>query len=74
MANPYGPIPSRPRRPVLRQIPLDGDILAPGRVTLTMSIGQWDTFLAVGYDMGCTLLELDDLERPVAAYRRGEPS
>jgi hypothetical protein len=35
----------------------------------TMSINQWDALLQAGYDQGATLLELDDSERPVAAYR-----
>jgi hypothetical protein len=36
-----------------------------------MSIGQLDNFLRVSYEMGAVLLELDDDERLVAAYRRG---
>jgi hypothetical protein len=42
----------------------------PLSVTVTMSIGQWDRFLAMAYEGGYTLLELDDNERPVAAYRK----
>ena len=34
-----------------------------------MSTGQWDALLAEAYRRGHTLLELDDNERPVAAYR-----
>jgi hypothetical protein len=56
-------------RPDLRPVPV-GDACRPGTVTVTMSEGQWDPLLAVAYDMGFTLLELDADERPVAAYRK----
>jgi hypothetical protein len=35
-----------------------------------MSVGQWDTLLAIAYDTGVVLLELDGEEQPVAAYQR----
>ena len=35
----------------------------------TMSEGQWDTLLAAAYDLGAVLLELDDDENIVRAYR-----
>ena len=58
-------------RPLLNSIPLSDALpLRPGTVNTTMSPGQWDAFLAVVYDEGGTLLELDDDEQPVAAYRR----
>ncbi len=56
-------------RPPLHPIPLDAVTFAPGTITLTMSIGQWDALLAEAYRRGHTLLELDADERPVAAYR-----
>jgi hypothetical protein len=59
------------KRPVLNEIPLEGGILNKG-VILTMSVGQWDGLLAAAYDHGAVLLELDDNEMPVRAYRRGE--
>jgi len=37
---------------------------------VTMSIGQWDGFLQTAYDNGATLLELDENEMPVRAYRK----
>jgi hypothetical protein len=37
-----------------------------------MSIGQWDALLSAFYAQGAILLELDDEERPVAAYRKRE--
>jgi hypothetical protein len=61
-------------RPVLRSIPLASVQLGPGTVVITLSVGQWDNFLSVAYALGYTLLELDDNERPVAAYQRGAPS
>ncbi|HLD90717.1 MAG TPA: hypothetical protein VI911_06870 [Patescibacteria group bacterium] len=37
---------------------------------ITMSIGQWDNFLDEGYyRQDATLIELNDNEYPVAAYR-----
>ena len=39
-------------------------------MTFTMSQNQWDSLLAAAYERGATLLELDDDERPVAAYKR----
>jgi hypothetical protein len=46
----------------------------PGYCYLTMSVGQWDTMLHAGYDSGWILLELDDDERILRAYRRPEPT
>ena len=54
----------------LHQIPLNEVTFAPGTITFTMSVGQWDLLLAEAYRRGHYLLELDDDERPVAAYRR----
>jgi hypothetical protein len=64
------PRPPRPQRPTdLRRVPLSFAIpLRKGRCTITMSIGQWDAMLAAAYRDGWTLLELDDDERPIAAY------
>jgi hypothetical protein len=57
-------------RPILNEIPLAGGrILNPG-VVITMRAGQWDNLLAAAYDTGATLLELDDDETPIKAYRR----
>jgi hypothetical protein len=57
-------------RPDLRQIPLADGWLKAGEVTVTMSVGQWDSILAASYDAGFVLLELDDDERPVRAYQK----
>lgn len=58
-------------RPLLVQIPLDmSKIVMPGTLSCTMSIGQWDETLMAFYDIGATLIELDDNERPIAAYRK----
>lgn len=66
-------------RPKLRAVPLraaiDG-LTKAGRLTVTMSVGQWDMLLASAYEVGALLLELDDDELPVAAYQlaeEGEP-
>jgi hypothetical protein len=40
-----------------------------GHCFCTMSIGQWDGTLQAAYDLGYTLLELDDEETIVRAYR-----
>jgi hypothetical protein len=57
-------------RPALRPIPLADGWLKAGEVTVTMSTGQWDAVLQASYDAGFVLLELDEDERPVAAYQR----
>ncbi len=56
-------------RPPLHAIPLAEVTFAPGTVTLTISVGQWSALHAEAYRRGHTLVELDDQERPVAAYR-----
>jgi hypothetical protein len=65
--------PKTPTRPPLRQVPL-ADWWPPrsGRLSVTMSPGQWDPVLAAAYAIGAVLLELDHHERPVAAYHHGE--
>lgn len=58
-----------PKRPVLNRIPL-ADVPTTGpHVILTMSVGQWSMLHQVGYERGATLLELDENEVPVAAYK-----
>ena len=42
----------------------------PGARIVTMGIGQWDALLANAYERGWILLELDDNEKPVRAYRK----
>ena len=61
-------------RPKLNKIDLKGmmaDFL-DGRagVTVTMSPGQWDMLLQAAYDAGHNLIEVDDNEMPVRAYRK----
>jgi hypothetical protein len=58
------------RRAELREIPLHEAVrIVPGAILVTMAEGQWDTFHAVAYEEGATLLELDAAERPIHAYR-----
>lgn len=57
------------KRPVLNEIQLEGGILKPGLI-VTMSIGQWDGYLAAAYGGGAVLLELDDNETPIRAYQQ----
>lgn len=57
-------------RPPLAAVPLSAVLPPrPGQCYATMSEGQWDVTLRAFYDVGFVLLELDDAERPVAAYR-----
>jgi hypothetical protein len=44
----------------------------PGARIMTMGVGQWDGFLSAAYAAGFILLELDENETPVRAYRRVE--
>lgn len=62
----------KPARPPLRAIPLSQVLPLGVRPDLyvTMSQGQWDETLAGLYAVGAVLLELDDDERPVAAYQQ----
>jgi hypothetical protein len=62
------------RRPRLRRVPLSG-MLPPrsGFAYVTMSEGQWNTLLATAYRTGWVLLEVDEDENIVRAYRRPDP-
>ena len=57
------------KRPELNEVPLSTITDKPS-VIITMSTGQWDRFLQAAYDHGHTLLELDENEHPVGAYRK----
>ena len=58
------------KRPKLNEIDLNkANILSPGQVTITMSIGQWDELLEAAYENGFILLELDENEKPVKAFK-----
>jgi len=57
------------KRPTLEEIPISSAI-NKGCFNVTMSIGQWDGFLQTAYDNGATLLEVDENEKPVKAYRK----
>jgi hypothetical protein len=62
------------KRPELNQVSLDevmNSLLRGGPgVNVTMSEGQWDGFLQAAYESGHNLIEVDDDEIPVRAYRR----
>ena len=59
-------------RPRLAEIPLE-TVWPPRadapRCYATMSVGQWDSTVAAAYDIGYVLLELDDSETILRAYR-----
>jgi hypothetical protein len=58
------------KRKNIRKVPLSSVVIGSGVCIITMSIGQWDETLRAAYDCGYVLLELDDNEQPVAAYKR----
>jgi len=62
------------KRPILNEVSLSDtmDALVNGvpSVIFTMSQGQWDTLLQLAYDEGHTLIELNENEAPMKAYRR----
>jgi hypothetical protein len=60
------------KRPVLNEVPLNSTIWGTGKpsVNITMSAGQWNGFLQAAYDAGHNLIELDEDEVPVRAYRK----
>jgi hypothetical protein len=58
-------------RTKLKEIPLSEVLpLRRPEVIITMSIGQWDAYLESAYDYGFILIELDEWERPVRAFRK----
>lgn len=57
------------KRPALNETPISSAI-NKGSFNVTMSTGQWDRFLQTAYDNGATLLEVDENEKPVKAYRK----
>jgi hypothetical protein len=44
----------------------------PGARIITMDTGQWDALLSAAYEQGWILLEVDDNEVPVRAYRKDQ--
>jgi hypothetical protein len=62
----------RPTHRDLRALPLT-DVLPIGRAgqrVMTMCEGQWNGILSAAYEQGWVLLELDEDEQPVRAYRK----
>ncbi len=60
------------KRPHLDKIDESFVAFEPGTVSYTMSVGQWNELLNAAYQQGDTLIELDENEVPVAAYRKKE--
>lgn len=61
------------RRPDLVKYSLEGvmlDMAIGGHCAITMSPGQWDNLLQSAYDSGWILLEVDENEKPIRAYRK----
>jgi hypothetical protein len=61
------------KRPILNRVSLKDTLEGIGKhktAIITMSVGQWDGLLKSSYDRNMILLELNDDEMPVAAYRR----
>lgn len=58
------------KRPALNEVPLRADVLNKPGVSITMSAGQWDGLLQAAYDVGCTLIEIDQNGKPARAYRK----
>ncbi len=56
-------------RPELNEISFPIDLGKP-KAIVTMSEGQWDSLLQIAYEEDWILLELDDNEIPVRAYRK----
>ncbi len=56
-------------RPPLHEIPLAEVSFEPGNVIVTVSENQWGPIQQEAYRRGHTILELDQFERPVRAYR-----
>lgn len=56
-------------RPILNEVPLN-TTMRPATINITMSPGQWDGLLKAAYDHGAFLIEVDENEIPVKAYRK----
>ncbi len=56
------------KRPKLTEVSMNR--IKESRLVITMSPGQWDALLDEGYNRGALLLEIDENEQPVKAYRR----
>lgn len=46
------------------------DFVRRRELVITMGVGQWDAMLAAAYEEGWILLEINDDEKPVRAYRK----
>ena len=57
------------KRPELNAVPLSST-MKPATINITMSPGQWDGLLQAAYDRGAFLIEVDEKEVPVKAYRK----
>ena len=59
------------KRPKLKRIDLKRALMfEPGAFSITMSIGQWDGALQEFYDSGAILIELNQNEVPITAYKK----
>jgi len=58
------------KRPELNEVPLSSTMFGKPSVSVTMSQGQWDSSLQAAYDAGHNLIELDENEIPVRAYKK----
>jgi hypothetical protein len=62
---------SKHKRPKLHRVELTAALpIRPGLAYATMSPGQWDAVLQDAYDAGFVLLEVNQREQVIAAYRR----
>jgi len=59
------------QRPELNEIDLKiADMFKPGQIAITMSEGQWDYLLQEIYDNYGLLVELNDNEVPIHAFKK----
>jgi hypothetical protein len=58
-----------PHRPTLRRFLRTGS-LPRGVLSCTLSPGQWDELLALAYDRGGVLIEVDTADRVLATFRK----
>ena len=66
------------KRPILNEVSLN-DVMssllnAKPSVNITMSAGQWDSFLQAAYDAGLNLIEMDYKDLSIKAYRKNAES
>lgn len=71
-SNPVKEKEKRMKRPALNETPLDRARATKDSPSVNILIGpgEWDEWIQTSYDAGHTLIEFDESEKPVRAFRK----